>query len=334
VIVLTRREAVKKALRHEDVRPVPYFLDMTGEVHRRMVRETGDPLFFEHSGSYLAQERNESFTPLQDGRFRDMFGVVWDHGRQEGDFGVVREYLLTEPSLADYAFPEPDEALIRGKCERLAAQKELYSMYIIGFSLFERAWTLRSMPDLLCDMVLNPAFVDGLMENITAYNLKVVDIVSQYPIDCVFFGDDWGQQKGLIMGYPFWQRFIRPWLKRQYDHVKARGMDVAQHSCGDCSEVFPDLVSLGLDIYNTFQPEVYDIRKFKALYGKDITFFGGISTQTLLPFKNPEEVRQAVRDITAILSRDGGYIIAPTHAMPHDIPTENVLAFLEACRNQ
>ena len=28
-----------------------------------------------------------------------------------------------------------------------------------------------------------------------------MDIVAQYPIDCVFFGGDWGQQRGLIMGY-------------------------------------------------------------------------------------------------------------------------------------
>ena len=58
-------------------------------------------------------------------------------------------------------------------------------------------------------------------------------------------------------------------------------MFVAQQSCGDCSEVFADLVRYGLDIYNTFQPEVYDIEYFKKTYGSSITFFGGISTQKL-----------------------------------------------------
>jgi uroporphyrinogen decarboxylase len=150
----------------------------------------------------------------------------------------------------------------------------------------------------------------------------------------VFFGDDWGQQQGLIMGYPRWKEFLKPRLKRMYDFVKSKGKYVAQHSCGDCRAVFPDLVELGLDIYNTFQPEVYDIVDFKNRFGSNITFFGGISTQRLLPYAKPAELQSEMRRITGILSRDGGYIIAPTHAMPADIPGENVQAFLEFCQNQ
>ena len=331
---MTKRDAVLRALRHEDVRPVPYYLDMTDEVAQRMRDYTGDPLFFEHSGSYLAQERNESFEDLEDGLFRDMFGVVWDKGRQEGDFGVVHEVTLEEPSLEDYVFPAPDEALIREKCERLVKQRDKFTMYIIGFSLFERAWSLRGMENLLCDMVAEEEFVDELLNKIVEYNLRVIDIVSEYPIDCLFFGDDWGMQKGLIMGYPLWKRFIAPRIEREYAYVKSKGMFVAQHSCGDCHEVFPDLEAFGLDIYNTFQPEVYDIDYFKKRFGPHITFFGGISTQTLLPFATPDEVEKETRRILGILSRDGGYILAPTHAMPGDIPPENVLAFLKVCQDQ
>ena len=58
------------------------------------------------------------------------------------------------------------------------------------------------------------------------------------------------------MDYPVWKKFLKPRLKVMYDHVKKYGMYVAQHACGDNREVFPDLVELGLDIYNTFQPEV------------------------------------------------------------------------------
>ena len=136
------------------------------------------------------------------------------------------------------------------------------------------------------------------------------------------------------MGYPLWKEFIRPRLERMYGFVKSRGKYVAQHACGDNRQVFPDLVDMGLDIYNTFQPEVYDIVDFKERFGRHITFFGGISTQRLLPFAAPAEIKKEMRRITDILSRDGGYIIAPTHAMPADIPNENVQAFLEFCREQ
>ena len=334
ISIPTKRDAVIRALSHKDTRPVPYFLDLTDEIKKRLCRDLDNPLFFEESGSYLMQERNESFVDLEGGLFRDMFGVVWNKGAQEGDFGVVHEYILKEPSLDGYVFPEPDENLIRGKCERLTQRNDLFTMYIIGFSLFERAWTLRSMPEVLCDMIAEEAFLNELLDGIVRYNLKVIDIVAEYPVDCIFFGDDWGQQRGLIMGYPLWKKYIFPRLKTQYEYVKNKGLYVAQHSCGDCRELFPDLAELGLDIYNTFQPEVYDIEEYKKLFGDRITFFGGISTQRLLPFAKPEEVKREMLRIISILAADGGYIIAPTHAMPNDIPTENVLAFLEVCQNQ
>ena len=136
------------------------------------------------------------------------------------------------------------------------------------------------------------------------------------------------------MGPNLWREFVKPRLKRMYDQVKDKGMYVFQHSCGDISEIFPDLIELGLDAYNTFQPEIYDVAEMKRLYGDKVTFYGGISTQQLLPKATPEEVKREMRRLIGILGENGGYIIAPTHAMPNDIPTENILAFLEVVQNQ
>ncbi len=331
---MTKRDIVIQALKHQPVPVIPYYLDLTEKEEEKMIEYTGDPLYFEHSESFLAQERNESFTDLGDGVFKDMFGVIWDKGTQEGDFGIVKVAPIPDSTIGDYQFPEPDEALIREKCERLVAQKDKFTMYIIGFSLYERLWTLHGTFETLIDFLEEPEFIEELLEKIVEYNCKVVDIVAQYPIDCIFFGDDWGQQVGLQMGYPLWKKFLKPCLKKMYDHVKSYGMYVAQHSCGDCREVFPDLVELGLDIYNTFQPEVYDIADFKKRFGDHITFFGGISTQYILPFKTPEEVKAEMHRVMDILSVNGGYILAPTHAMPADIPEENVIAFMEVAKNE
>jgi len=327
------RERVLRALKHEKTDIVPYQLDLTDEVHDRLAKYFGDAAFFEKTGSHLAQERNESFTSYASFKFRDMFGVIWNR-IQEGDFGVVEEFILEDAEFGDYIFPLPDEKIIDEKCRRLEKQKDKFRIYHIGFSLFERAWTLRSMPELLIDFKLNKEFAHELLDRITEYNIAVIDIVSAYDIDCILFGDDWGQQKGLIMGPQLWREFIKPRLKSMYDRVKSKGMYVGQHSCGDIREVFPDLIELGLDIYNTFQPEIYDVALMKKLYGDRITFYGGISTQRLLPNAAPDEVKSEVKRLMGILGKDGGYIAAPTHAMPNDIPTANILAFLDAVKNQ
>jgi uroporphyrinogen decarboxylase len=63
-----------------------------------------------------------------------------------------------------------------------------------------------------------------------------------------------------------------------------------------------------------------------------VTFYGGISTQQFLPYASPAEVRDLTREVKKIMGRDGGYILAPTHAVTGDIPVENVLAMAEAAR--
>jgi uroporphyrinogen decarboxylase len=54
----------------------------------------------------------------------------------------------------------------------------------------------------------------------------------------------------------------------------------------------------------------------------------------LLPWGTPQEIRDEVRRLMDQVGRGGGFIVAPSHDMPGDIPLENMLAFVEAVREQ
>jgi uroporphyrinogen decarboxylase len=95
-------------------------------------------------------------------------------------------------------------------------------------------------------------------------------------------------------------------------------------------EVFPQLIEIGLDCFNPFQPEVMDVYEMKRLHRDRLSFWGGISTQRLLPYGTPEEVRAEARRMMAEVGKDGGYIIAPAHAIPGDAKPENIMALIEA----
>ena len=136
------------------------------------------------------------------------------------------------------------------------------------------------------------------------------------------------------MGPKYWREYIKPRVSRMYEHAHKNGKYVIQHSCGDIHELFPDLIEIGLNCYQTFQPEIYDIVKVKSEFGKDLTFWGGISTQQLLPNATAEEVRQETTRIMKIMGKGGGYIAAPTHAVPNDVPPENILAMFDVFMNQ
>jgi uroporphyrinogen decarboxylase len=190
------------------------------------------------------------------------------------------------------------------------------------------------MENVLVSMVANPEELEILYDRICDYYLNLLDIALEYDIDGVYFGDDWGQQSGLIMGPHYWRRFIKPRMARLYGRVKSKGKYVFQHSCGDCHEIFPDLIEIGLDCYQTFQPEIYDIEMMKKLYGSRLTFWGGISVQRCLPFMSPEEVKSETIRIINMLRDGGGLIVAPTHAITDDVPPQNMLAMFDVFLHQ
>jgi uroporphyrinogen decarboxylase len=225
------------------------------------------------------------FEEIGNDRVRDVFGVVWDRS-QDKDIGIVDGVVLPEPTLDGFEFPDPRDprffADIPGQIDRFP---DRFRLFTLGFSLFERAWTLRGMENLLMDFIEEPDFVHELLTRIADYNIAQVTEALKYDIDGVYYGDDWGQQKGLIMGIEKWREFILPQLKRMYGVVRSAGKYQFIHSCGDVDELFEELISTGLNCFNPFQPEVMDTGALMNQYSGRLSFWGGLSTQSTLPYK-------------------------------------------------
>jgi uroporphyrinogen decarboxylase len=333
---MTRRERVLRSITHQESDIVPYNIFFTQQSYDRIVEHTGDPNYEDKIGNHYAMcAYDNPQIEIKPGYFRDYFGVVWNKTGADKDIGVIDNLLLPDPTLGNYKFPDVEKARIQsGYQPVLDSAGDKCVIGNLGFSMFERAWTMRGMENLLMDMIAEPDFVDELLDAICEHNLKILDLALQYPIDIFHFGDDWGQQKGLIMGPNYWRRFIKPRVARMYEKVRNAGKFVSQHSCGDIQEIFPDLIDIGLNQYQTFQPEIYNIHEVKRDFGKDLTFWGGISTQRLLPFASPDEVKKTTREIMKVMGEGGGYVAAPTHDVPADVPPENIIALVEVFQNQ
>lgn len=334
---MTPRERIIAAVNHKDTDFVPYTMGLTQDERAKVAAYTGDEDFMKNLQPHISSAYfGGSNKPVEGkpGYFADDFGVVWNR-TVDKDIGIVDGCMLPEPTLENYTFPELDEVKLREGYQRLIDRDDdTFKEAAIGFSMFERAWTLRGMDKLLMDMILNPAFVDELLDAICEYNLKIMDIALEYPFDGFHFGDDWGQQRGLITGPIYWRKFIKPRVARMYQKARDKGLYVSQHSCGDIHEIFPDLIDIGLNTYQTFQPEIYDIESVKAEFGMDLSFWGGISTQQLLPYATVDELKVEVPRIMRIMSKSGGYIASPTHSVPPDVPPENILALIDIFTNQ
>ncbi len=332
---MSKREIVKLALENKSVPYVPWNFAFTKNARDKLEeyygRERLDDVLNNHLltlGSPLG-----FFEDLGNERYRDVFGVVWNRTVDE-DIGDVEGCVLPEPTLENYEMPDPlQDRFFADIPDKLKRRGDAFRLFCVGFSLYERAWTLRGMTNLLMDFYDNPDFVRELFGRIVDYNLAQVERALEYDIDGVYFGDDWGKQQGLIMGYDLWKEFIYPELERMYGMVKDHGKYVFIHSCGDVDELFDDLIDIGLDCFNPFQPEVMDPQTIYQQYGDRLAFWGGISTQRTLPYGTPEEVRQETRQLIE-MGRDGSYILAPAHDVEGDVPVENMVAFIEEAQKQ
>jgi len=333
-----KRERVKAAILHNNTDIVPYNIELLTEEMIKVSEYTGinKEKFWDWAGNHIEKiSYNIGGRYIRPGYFKDEFGIIWNRSGLDKDIGIMNEIILKEPNLNNYKFPEPEIYKCREITENILNNgKDSFKFGKIGTTLFERAWSLRGMENLLMDFILNPGFVEELFDNILQYNLKIIDAVLEYDIDGFYFGDDYGQQTGLLMSPDTWRKFIKPCLKKMFDKIKGAGKFIALHSCGNIIELFDDLIDMGLDIYQTFQPEIYDIKQVKARYGNNLTFYGGISTQRTLPFAKPEELKIIVKNTINIMSKNGGYIAAPTHRVPADVPVENIVALVKLLKRQ
>lgn len=334
---MSPRDRVGLTMSHRRPDTIPYHVTFTEPARARMAEYYGDTGFEAGLGNCLQIIRMRlPCQPLPDrpSVWEDEWGVHWDRSI-DTDIGTVCNRRVTADSLARYRFPDPAApGRFRHFPGAIAGAEDRFVVATLAFTLFERAWTLAGMEEVLMAMAAGDPFADELLDGILAFDEAVVRQALAFDVDGVRFGDDWGQQQGLIMGPVLWRRYIKPRIRKLYALVQAAGRKVFIHCCGKVDEILPDLVECGVDVFNPFQPEVMDVTGIKRRWGRDLTFFGGISTQKTLPYATVTQVRDEVRRLIDTIGRDGGYIAAPAHDIPRDARPENVAALLEVLRNQ
>lgn len=336
---MNNRQRTINALNHKQPDKVPYNITFTKAAHGKMVEFYKDPDFESKLENclpmFLPVAGGIQYWQISNYIWVDEFGVKWDR-KIDKDIGNVCNRLVTPDNVNDFQLPDPDNpARYDFIDEFIAANKDnSLIMAAIGFSLFERAWTLAGMENVLMAMVSDKTFINNLLDRILEFNLQIIEKTCTFDIDVFYIGDDWGHQHGLIMGPTLWREFIKPRIKQMYQLIKSKGKFVLIHSCGKIEEILPDLIECGLDVFNPFQPEVMDIFDVKKKYGRQLTFYGGISIQETLPFSTVSEVKDQVKHLLDVIGENGGYIASPSHDIPADAKPENIAAMIEVLQNQ
>jgi uroporphyrinogen decarboxylase len=268
----------------------------------------------------------------------------WGCGSVPGSFEHFVEYKYHPLGNCNtpaevIAFPWPDVAAedrYQGLAERVADfQKNGYAVTgELYQTIFERAWLMRGMQQLLMDFLAEPDIGHAVCQCITDLRIIQARRFAALGVDILRLGDDVCTQKGLMMGLETYRTFLKERTRMIIRAAKQVKPDllVFMHCDGRVADIVEEYIDIGVDILNPVQPECNDLESLAKRFQGRISFWGGIGTQKLMPFGTPQEVSAEVRRIKDILGPDGGLLIAPTHILEPDVPWKNVLAFIDASR--
>lgn len=147
-------------------------------------------------------------------------------------------------------------------------------------------------------------------------------------IDYLWIGEDLGTQHTPLISMDMYREFLKPRHQKFIDLAKAYNKPIIIHTCGSSSWVYEEFLEMGMSGVDTLQPEAtnmspeYLVEKF----GGKLVFRGSISTAGALAYGSVKETEEVVEKTLDIMSKHGGYILAPTHAIQDNTPAENTIA--------
>jgi len=234
------------------------------------------------------------------------------------------------------AYPLPD---LRAPSRYAGVARQVSSIQNRGYAavlswemtIFEKAWRIRGLEDLMMDFLLRPALVEYLMDRIAEQTAALAAEYARMGVDIIQLGDDIGSQHGMMLSPELYRAFLKPRMRKLVEGIKAanRRTLVFYHTDGVVGPVVGDFVDIGIDILNPVQRECMDISALKSEFGSALSFWGGLSVQRTLPFGTPAEVARETVEIAEAAGKGGGLVIAPGHLIERDVPLENVFAFAE-----
>ncbi|MHB1460915.1 MAG: uroporphyrinogen decarboxylase family protein [Armatimonadota bacterium] len=236
--------------------------------------------------------------------------------------------------VEDYDWPKAEHLNFDYTMNRLQNTGDYYRASGMWSPFFHMIADLFGMENYFVKMHTNPDVVDAVTRKVCDFyydaNVRFFDVAGD-EVDAFFFGNDFGTQLDTLISPKCFDRFIMPDIKRLIDLGHSRGYQVMSHSCGAVHKFIDRYIDAGLNGLHPLQAKAANMdaetlaRDFKGR----LTFIGGIDTQYLLIHATPEQVKQEVRRVKALLGPR--LIVSPSHeCLLPNVPPENVLAMAEA----
>ena len=261
------------------------------------------------------------------GTFVDAWGCTF-HNLQDGIIGEVKEPLVTDWAGTKHVrFPREKLTIDKTQIADFCRATEQYVLAGTCPRPFERLQFLRGTERLYLDLGRPPQALRDFLARLHAFYIEELTVWAQTDVDGLTFMDDWGSQHAVLISPDLWRELFKPLYAEYIAIAHAHGKHAFMHSDGYITDFIPDLIEIGLDALNS-QVFCMDVEELGKRFGGQITFWGELDRQHLLPNADPVEIAAAAQRLKSVFHHDGGFI-AQCEFGPGARP-ENVHAFFAA----
>lgn len=315
---MTPREIVTRCLRFEHPQRLPrdlwvlpwaanHYPEAVAELARRFPSDfAGPPSVYRPSPRARGQMHSL-------GTYTDDWGAGFIN-IQEGVHGEVREPIIAD--INDWRDVEPPYETLpanwdkaRDEVNRFCAESDKFVRAGCCPRPWERLQFLRGSANAMMDLMTPDSGALDLVKRIHQFYLKELEFWVSTDVDAINFMDDWGAQNQLLIAPTLWREIFKPLYKDYCDLGSTHGKFVFMHSDGHISEIYEDLIEVGVDALNS-QLFCMDLDDLQRRAKGRIAFWGEIDRQHVLPAPDPEVGRRAVRQVADHLYDPSGGIIA------------------------
>jgi len=349
---MTSKERVLTALKHRQPDRVPInYVGANSDIGTRLKEHFGLDMDDEDG---LLKALNVDFrvidapyvgpqlhTPVENRNIDPLWGIRtrWIEN-ESGGYWDFCDFPLKQASVEDienWPMPSPDDfdySVVKDLCSKYKDYCVVYGNPCFG-DVINSTGMIRTMEQVLIDLITDePAGLKYIERKISIQEeiLKRAIQAADGGIDLVWIGEDLGTQKSPMISPDIFKKHIRPNHQKLINIAKSHGnIPVMIHSCGSSSWAFEDFIEMGIDVVDTLQPEAANMAPeyLKKNYGDKLCFNGCISTAGPMACGTKDETIEYVKNTLDIMKPGGGYIMAPTHALQDNSPTENVIAAYE-----
>ena len=193
------------------------------------------------------------------------------------------------------------------------------------------ALSMRGATNFMCDTVDNPGFVEELLDIITEWNLRRLDLILDTGVDTVYHTACY--ETTAFWSPEMYRKFFRPRVQQKLDMIHQADAKLHYYMDLGVMPLIHDFKEMGIDILSTIDPPPQgdtDIAMVKREAGDIICLWGGVDAPQTLEGGTPDEVREAVRCAISVAAPGGGFVLSTADSIWNKNVCDNVMAFINA----